>query len=106
MSEASRGGTPAQSKLESDVQRLLDDALETLRRCRAGIQGRGASESLRELETKLGYVAQALSWQMDGEALRANAALRLAQGLARRERVEFFDPHDPRSLFWDRLDDH
>jgi len=91
--------------LEADVQKLLDEALETLQRCRQRVQERGAAESLRELEAKLGYVAQALSWQADGESIKANAALRLARGLPRIE-YEYLDPHDPRRWFvdWDQID--
>lgn len=83
--------------MEADVNRVLDEALEKLRYCREHVLDRNASETLRQLEARLGYLAQALTWDMDGDSRRARAALNLALGRPRRP--AFVDPHDPRS--WD-----
>jgi hypothetical protein len=85
--------------METDVNQVLDDALEKLRWCREHLQDRNASETLRQLEAKLGYLAQALTWDMDGEGQRARVALSLALGGPRRQSM-FVDPHDPSS--WDQ----
>ena len=70
---------------EAEIAKVLDDALETLRNARSRVEDRGTSEALRDLETRLGYLAQALSWEMDGESEKAATALRIAQGISRRE---------------------
>jgi hypothetical protein len=71
--------------LESELVKAMDDALETLRWARLHHHEPKASETLRELEAKLGYLAQAMSWQADGAEAEANQALGLAQGRSLRE---------------------
>jgi hypothetical protein len=71
--------------LESEIVKVMDDALETLRWTRLHYHEPRASETLRELEAKLGYLAQAMSWQEDGAEAEANQALGLAQGRSLRE---------------------
>ncbi len=79
---------------EAGAQKLIDEALETLRLSKLHYQERGAGLRLRELETTLGLLAQALSWGIDGEEVRAAAALRQAKGQPRRlQETSFFDPH-------------
>jgi hypothetical protein len=78
MSETSRA-----KQLNAEATKVLDEAIEALRRSRELPESRATSEALRDLETKLGYLAQSLSWEMDGETAKADAALRLAQGLPR-----------------------
>ena len=73
------------SNLEGEIAKVMDDALETLRWARLHYHEPKASEALRELEAKLGYLAQALSWQADGAEAEANQALGLAQGRSLRE---------------------
>ncbi|HLF71547.1 MAG TPA: hypothetical protein VI759_05285 [Dehalococcoidia bacterium] len=68
---------------QADIAKVVDDALETLRGARGRVEERGTSQTLRELETRLGYLAQSLSWDMDGEPAKAAIALRLAQGLSK-----------------------
>ena len=80
MTETSRA-----KQIGAEATKVLDEALETLRRCRERTENRATSEALRELETKLGYLAQSLSWEMDGETDKATMALRVAQGLPREE---------------------
>ena len=73
--------------LEAEVTKVLDEALETLRWCRQHLGERGVGESLRELETRLGYLAQALTWHADGDVAKGAAALGVAQGRSRREQL-------------------
>lgn len=69
--------------MAAEATKVLDAALEKLRWCRDHMHERGVSEELRQLETRLGYLAQALGWEMDGEIRNSHAALRLAKGLTR-----------------------
>ncbi len=79
---------PEEAKdLEAGVTKVLDEALETLRWCRQHLGERGVGESLRQLETSLGYLAQALSWHMDGETEKGDLALGVAQGRSRRQQL-------------------
>jgi hypothetical protein len=84
--------------VESDVNKLLDEALETLRWCRQHMHDRKASEQLRELETKLGYLGLALTWEMDGEQHKADAALGVARGRSRRQQA--IDAQLWEDMFW------
>jgi hypothetical protein len=70
---------------EAEFVRVMDDALETLRWARLHYHEPRASETLRELEARLGYLAQAMIWQAEGAAAEANQALGLAQGRSLRE---------------------
>ena len=78
--------------LEPEITKGIDEALETLRWCRHHLQEHKASETLRLLQVRLGYLALALSWETDGEVAKAEAALALARGRTRREGV-FDHPH-------------
>jgi hypothetical protein len=71
--------------LEADFAGVLDEALETLRWARIHYHEPRASEKLRELEAKLGYLAQAMTWHGEGQETEANQALGLAQGRSLRE---------------------
>jgi len=71
--------------LESEYARVMDDALETLRWARLHQHDPKASESLRELQTRLGYLAQSMSWRADGSEAEAESALGVAQGRSFRE---------------------
>lgn len=71
--------------LEEEATQAFDDALETLRWARAHYHEPHASETLRELQAKLGYLAQALEWHDEGHPEDANKALGLAQGRSLRE---------------------
>ena len=71
--------------LEGEIAKAMDDALETLRWARLHYHEPRASETLRELEAKLGYLAQAMIWQSEGAEAEANQALGLAQGRSLRE---------------------
>ena len=77
-------GTKKEDDLFASTAAVLDEALEMLAWCRAHVEERGVSEAMRELENKLGYLAQALAWDMDGEAANATGAIRLAQGKTRK----------------------
>ena len=71
--------------VETEITKVLDDALEKLRWARQHIQEQKAAVELRDLETRLGYLAQALTWEMDGQASKSDMALSLAQGVSRRQ---------------------
>lgn len=71
--------------LEEDITKVLDDAVETLRWARLHYHEPRASESLRDLEGKLGYLALSLTWQEDGAKGESEQALGLAQGRSLRE---------------------
>jgi hypothetical protein len=77
-------GGPSRN-LEAEIGKVMDDALETLRWTRLHYHEPHASETLRELEAKLGYLAQAMTWQSEGEDAQAEQALGLAQGRSLRE---------------------
>ena len=85
----------APRSMEADVTQVLDDLVEKLRWCREHLSDRTASQTLRELEARLGYLAQALSWDIDGETASARQALNLALGRPLRQQAAYFDPHDP-----------
>jgi hypothetical protein len=78
------GGSNARD-LEGEIAKVMDDALETLRWTRLHYHEAKASDTLRELEAKLGYLAQAMIWQAEGAEAEANQALGLAQGRSLRE---------------------
>jgi hypothetical protein len=59
--------------------------VESLRWARLHHHESRAADTLRELEAKLGYLAQAMDWQLEGEAGNADQALGLAQGRSLRE---------------------
>jgi hypothetical protein len=71
--------------IEEDVNGVLDEAIESLRWARLHFHEPRASESLRDLEGKLGYLAMAMAWQNDGAVAEASQALGLAQGRSIRE---------------------
>jgi hypothetical protein len=71
--------------VEAEVNKVLDDALEKLRWARAHVQEQRAPIEMRDLATRIGYLAQALNWEMDGQVAKADAALSLAQGISRRQ---------------------
>jgi hypothetical protein len=75
----------AARNLEAEINKVFDDALESLRWARFHHHEPRAAETLRELEAKLGYLAQAMDWQLEGEADHADQALGLAQGHSLRE---------------------
>ena len=83
---------------ETVANKILDDALETLRWCRLHMHERKASEELHQLQTKLGYLAMALSWEADGEAPRSFTALGVAQGRSRRQ--QRIDQQVWEDMFW------
>jgi hypothetical protein len=70
---------------ETEINKVLDDALEKLRWARAHVQEQRAPIEMRDLATRLGYLAQALTWEMDGQPAKADMALNLAQGVSRRQ---------------------
>jgi hypothetical protein len=76
------GGT---RNLEAEIVKVMDDALETLRWARLHYHEPKASETLRELEAKLGYLVLAMTWEADGLHAEADQALGLAQGRSLRE---------------------
>jgi hypothetical protein len=71
--------------LEAEVTKVMDDALESLRWARLHHHEPKASETLRQLQARLGYLAQAMTWQADGNAAEAERALGIAQGKSIRE---------------------
>ncbi len=74
-----------QRDIEAEVTKVLDESIEKLRWARLHLQERNIGAELRELENRLGYLAQALTWEADGEAFKADIALHLAEGRSRRE---------------------
>lgn len=77
------GGSPR--NLESEMTTVMDEALETLRWARLHYHEPQASRTLRELQAKLGYLAQAITWHTDGNEAEAEQALGLALGKSLRE---------------------
>jgi hypothetical protein len=76
---------PNTRDVEAEVGKVLDDALEKLRWARAHVQEQRAPIEMRDLATRIGYLAQALTWEMDGQVAKADVALSLAQGVSRRQ---------------------
>jgi hypothetical protein len=70
--------------LEGEIGAAIDEALEKLRWCRLHLEDNRASHTLRDIETRLGYLSLALNWQMDGEVQQAETALRMARGGVRK----------------------
>jgi len=79
------GGKPRD--IEAEYTRVLDDALETLRWARLHHHEPQAGVALRELQAKLGYLAQSIGWQLDGSEAEAESALGVAQGQSFREQA-------------------
>src|SRR5262245_42287835 len=71
--------------LQEDFNKVFDDAIETLRWARLHYREPKAPETLRDLESKLGYLAQAMVWQEENQLENAYQALGLAQGRSLRE---------------------
>jgi hypothetical protein len=71
--------------LEAEYTKVMDDALETLRWARQHYHDPKATEALRQLQGKLGYLAQSISWRSDGNDAEADQALGVAQGKSFRE---------------------
>jgi hypothetical protein len=71
--------------IEEEMGKVFDDAIETLRWARTHYHEPSASVTLRDLEARLGYLAQAMIWQSDGDESEMNQALGLAQGRSIRE---------------------
>jgi hypothetical protein len=71
--------------LESEYTKVMDEALEALRWARLHHHEPKASQTLRELQAKLGYLAQSISWRSDGSDAEAERALGIAQGRSFRE---------------------
>ena len=92
-SSTSSGSTKDGSASDKVAGRLIDEAIESLRTSRQHLQELKTTQTLRLVQLKLGYVALALDWEMDGETAKANEALRLAEGRA--PQPTFFDPHNP-----------
>ena len=84
--------------VEAVAGSVLDEAIETLRWCRQHMGERKASEELHTLQTKLGYLSLALSWEMDGETQRADSALGIANGRSRRQQA--LDRQVWEDMFW------
>ena len=76
---------PNTRDVESEVTKVLDEALEKLRWARLHVQEQKAPIEMRDLATRIGYLAQALTWEMDGQVTKADIALNLAQGVSRRQ---------------------
>jgi hypothetical protein len=70
---------------EEEMNKVLDEAIETLRWARLHYYEPKAPETLRDLEAKLAYLALAMSWQNDGDEVEASQALGLAEGRSLRE---------------------
>ena len=92
------GGSPKARDVETVANGVLDEAIETLRWSRQHVQERKAAEELRRLQTKLGYLALAIAWEMDGETLKADAALGVANGRSRRQQA--VDLQIREDMFW------
>ena len=71
--------------LEAEYTKVLDGALETLRWARLHYHEPKASETLRQLQAKLGYLAQSMNWRADGSSTEAEQALGVAQGRSFKE---------------------
>ncbi len=84
--------------VETVAGTVLDEAVETLRWCRQHMGERKASEELHTLQTRLGYLSLALSWEMDGETQRADSALGVANGRSRRQQA--LDRQVWEDMFW------
>jgi hypothetical protein len=76
------------------AEEVLDAVIEKLAWCREHILERGVSEELRQLENRIGYLAQALDWEMEGDAARVVAAMRLARGLTREPTYAELHPYE------------
>ena len=70
---------------EAEMTKVIDDALESLRWARLHYHEPDTSRSLRDLGAKLGYLAQAIAWQNEGDSDQAGKALGLAEGRSLRE---------------------
>jgi hypothetical protein len=71
--------------LEAEYTKVMDEALETLRWARLHHHDPKASEALRELQARLGYLAQSMNWRSDRSEAEADRALGMAQGKSFRE---------------------
>jgi hypothetical protein len=90
------GGAPRD--LDAEHAKVLDEALETLRWARQHHREPGASQALRELEGKLGYLAQSIGWRLDGAEAEADAALGVAQGQSFKEQERLRQMWE--EIFW------
>ena len=61
-------------RLESDIEKGIDDAVDALRWARRHLQERPTA-TLRLVQHNLGVLALAVDWHMEGEELRAEELL-------------------------------
>ncbi len=71
--------------VEAEYTKVMDDMLETLRWARLHYHDPKASETLRQLQAKLGYLTQSMNWRSDGSLSEAEHALGVAQGKSFKE---------------------
>ena len=62
-------------ELESQIRKGLDDAIDTLKWCRKHRGERKAIDTLRLVQSNLGYLAMALDWEMESDTAKAHMAL-------------------------------
>ena len=95
MERSSTDGTVEGTSVDKTAGKLIDEAIESLRTSRQHMQELKTTQTLRLVQLRLGHVALALDWAMDGETKKAEEALRLAEGRAPRAMPGIFDPHNP-----------
>jgi hypothetical protein len=61
---------------DSQIEKAIGDAVDTLKWCRKHRNERRAIDTLRVVQANLSYLALALDWEMEGDETRANNALR------------------------------
>ena len=67
-----------QSQLSTEILRLIDEGIESLRWCWQHLEERSAVERMRRLQITLAGLALALDYEMDGQHSNALLALERA----------------------------
>jgi hypothetical protein len=67
---------PIVNRADSQIEKAIEDAIETLRWCHRHRNERKAIDMMRVVQANLNYLALALDWEMEGDDLKANHALR------------------------------
>lgn len=62
--------------IDSQADKGIDDAIDALRWAKRHRSERKAIDTLRLVQANLGYIAIALDWEMEGEGLKSDQALR------------------------------
>ncbi|MBM3939653.1 MAG: hypothetical protein FJ318_01920 [SAR202 cluster bacterium] len=79
-----------QKHVESQVEKGVEDAIDALKWAKKHRNERKAIDTLRIVQANLNYLALAMDWEMEGEAFKAEQAVRKLWWQPSKESDEFY----------------